>query len=297
MKYYIILCLTIVSTLFSIAGHDAHALTFTATQSGDWNDPATWGGSVPSSTDDKIIPFGVYVTTSDNVDNAGTITDNAIIKIASGITINNTGTIKVTGDNGTILNSGIIQNYGTIINDVNRYVANNFGAVLNNHSHHTTSNYGTIVNRGTITNFQLSEIDNFGTIDNANLIQNKGGNLTNTGTINDICKSVFSNSVHLTGNEVIKVPCPSIAITLSPSDSVLPGTEVDLHAHMLSSFGWQNLWSLSAPSGSTSSLAGTAGDFTYFVPDIPGVYKVTSTITDDLGNVASASIQVHVKNS
>src|SRR5207245_8794916 len=88
-----------------------------------------------------------------------------------------------------------------------------------------------------------------------------------------------------------------VSITGSPAGSVLPGTEVDFHANISSQFGWQNLWSLSSPRGSSSSLAGNAGDFTYFIPDVPGVYKVTSTITDDLGNVASASILVHVQHS
>src|SRR5437879_8069028 len=49
---------------FSI--HDAHATTFTATQSGNWNDSETWGGSSPPTTvyynDAVTIPTGISVT-------------------------------------------------------------------------------------------------------------------------------------------------------------------------------------------------------------------------------------------
>src|SRR2546427_12335982 len=83
---------------------DVHATTFTATQSGNWDDPATWGGSSSpitiNSGDSVIIP------------------DSISVLIPLGGTITNSGTII---NNGTITNPGSIANNGTITNSGTLY--------------------------------------------------------------------------------------------------------------------------------------------------------------------------------
>src|SRR3989475_529576 len=110
------------------------ATGLTATQSGNWNDPATWGGASPpitiNSGDTVTIPAGITVT------------------IPSSVTISNTGTIT---NSGTISNSGTITNSGTINSD---YTINNSG---------TISNSGTTSGTGTIKS-ALTSITNTGTI-------------------------------------------------------------------------------------------------------------------------------------
>jgi hypothetical protein len=72
--------------------------SFTATQNGSWNDPATWGGSgPPSSADDVIIPAGITVTLS----NDAACND---ITIEGGLTISGSDSLQVYGNwinNGT----------------------------------------------------------------------------------------------------------------------------------------------------------------------------------------------------
>jgi len=43
---------------------DATAEIKTAVQSGDWCDPDTWGGTVPTPTEDVLIPSGITVSLS-----------------------------------------------------------------------------------------------------------------------------------------------------------------------------------------------------------------------------------------
>ena len=72
---------------------------YTAVRSGNWSDPDTWGGAVPTSVDNVTIPSGVTVT----VDAASVCAD---ITIESGGVLNYSGgyTLQVYGDwtnNGT----------------------------------------------------------------------------------------------------------------------------------------------------------------------------------------------------
>ena len=73
--------------------------SFTAVQSGNWNDPNTWGGSIPGLNDDVTIPSGITVTV-----NAASVCND--INILSGGTVNYSGTQ-------TLRVYGNWNNYGT----------------------------------------------------------------------------------------------------------------------------------------------------------------------------------------
>ena len=88
---------------------DAHATTFTATTTGEWSNPTTWGGSSPpiviNPGDTVTIPSGITVT------------------ISFGGIISNHGAIV---NSGTLNNTvGSISNFAMIIN--------NAGGTINNY--------------------------------------------------------------------------------------------------------------------------------------------------------------------
>lgn len=65
------IALGICGALFSL---NVHAATYTATTSGNWSDPATWGGTAPSGSltlDNVDIPSGITVTLDMDVQFAG----------------------------------------------------------------------------------------------------------------------------------------------------------------------------------------------------------------------------------
>src|SRR5690349_13223584 len=100
-----ILLLTVIVSLL-IAPSPAHAASFTAVQNGDWSNPATWGGSVPTANDDVTIPNGITVF----VENGSSQTRNA----GSTITIDAGGWLQV-GYSATLYNYGTITANGFLI--------------------------------------------------------------------------------------------------------------------------------------------------------------------------------------
>lgn len=100
---------------------EADAASFTATQSGNWDVAATWGGTEPptniQSGDTVIIPSGITVTIPSGVliDNFGTINNN-VGTISTIFTLVNSGTIILTGSAGLLSGDGSISltNFGTI---------------------------------------------------------------------------------------------------------------------------------------------------------------------------------------
>jgi len=101
---------------------EADAVTFTATQNGNWNAASTWGGAGPPTTvtptDTVIIPSGITVSINAGVTvlNVGTITNFGTININSG---------------GIINNLGIIDNLSTIIHKFGGIIDNSGGTILN----------------------------------------------------------------------------------------------------------------------------------------------------------------------
>src|SRR3989449_123490 len=147
--------------------------SLTATQNGNWNDPATWGGASPpitiNSGDTVTIPAGITVT------------------IPSSVAISNTGTIT---NFGTISNSGTLRNLGYFGNGGT--ITNNSGSAISNYG--TINSYGTVSNSGTITNNSGGTITNYsgGKLNNL-----AGGLISNSGIISNtsiIINNVYNNS-------------------------------------------------------------------------------------------------------
>ncbi|HET6457870.1 MAG TPA: post-COAP-1 domain-containing protein, partial [Nitrosopumilaceae archaeon] len=191
---------------------------FTATQSGNWNDSATWGGAIPpitiSSTDTVIIP-------------------DLLITIPSGVTVNNAGTIQMTGFGTQIINSGEFTNTGTINLDqfdigsgeiITSGTFTNSGTINGGESGTLEINSGTFINSGNVDITFDGIFSNSGTLDNSGyfgfgintsndgIIINSGtlfnnGEFTNSGTITNQCGGIINNSVTITGNPVINQPC------------------------------------------------------------------------------------------
>ncbi len=175
----------LILTLSIVTIQDAHAATVTAAQSGNWDDPATWGGAVPLSSDDVIIPKGITVTIPIGlivtVDLGSTVT-----VIRGDFILDDSGTLVVDGTHGTIDNYGTINNYGTLFKQG------------------IFTNYGTINNNGTILNTSYIPgripLTNYGTINNNGTINSSApltnyGILTNNGTINNTINTIIHNAI------------------------------------------------------------------------------------------------------
>ena len=173
--------------ILSFLPQGAHAVTFTATQDGNWNDPATWGGASPPFTinpgDTVTIPSGITVNIPfRSIMNSGTINNTGTINSAGGVIANNAG--------GTITNTGTITTIGQL---------ENFGGLITNTGTITSTN--NIMNQGRINN--SGTITGSGTIQNGGSITDNNGGLTNPpGIINNggtISSSIeFSSTVKST---------------------------------------------------------------------------------------------------
>ncbi len=162
-------------SLFLILIVPTYAATCTASQNGDWNDPATWSGCVvPATDDDVVIPSGISVTTttvvtrdvgtSTNVQSGGSLSSNNTFWAFG--TFSNSGTLSVDGPR--FNNHGTLNNSGTIY--VNALLDSAIGSVVNN--------YGTIIVNALF--------DNDGTMNNRGLYDNRNGGTENEGTFNNI---------------------------------------------------------------------------------------------------------------
>src|SRR5688572_25660568 len=103
----ILLCLSVARF---IDLQPAHAASFSAVQNGSWYDSATWGGGVPTASDDVTIPVGITVTIPNT---ASPLSMNA------GTTLTLAGTLIVQEEfvlNGTLTNSGEFYNGATVTN-------------------------------------------------------------------------------------------------------------------------------------------------------------------------------------
>ena len=170
---------------------DSNPNAFTAINDGEWFDPNTWeGGIVPSTTDDKEIRAGVFV--SNQLGNA--ITNSATLRIygfLSGLYIDGTNNIE---NSGTIIieNTGNVE-LGPVINT---------GAITNHgffNSFLGTFFYGVINTGGIISNFDSAFFDSY---------DNTGGE------INNYCGASFGGGIDdgfgsdsTVGNPVNEILC------------------------------------------------------------------------------------------
>ena len=228
---------------------------FTATTSGNWNNPATWGGNIPSSSDCVIIPSGITVN----------------IPIGYAVTVGPSGTAVINSggiltDNGNINNNGIITNSGAIIINSVGTITNNSGGTITNDVIGTMTNKDVIVNNGIINNsgvmINYYHFDNKGTITN-----NIGGTITNPGgTIRN-----FISSGTITNNGIIKTN----GIILNSGTITNSGTLINNHVDKLTN----------NPAGiitNTGTITNTHGGT---ITNNGSIHRSTGTITGPiLGN-------------
>ena len=144
-----------------------HSATFVATQSGDWLDPATWGGAVPGYSDDRVIPSGITVRVSLFSD------------------IHAAGTTQVFGTlnvfrNG-LYNEGLIENHNELFVTFGGFFYMQPGATLVNRSR-MFCGYACRFYSGTVINESGAVMDNTdelqtgfdGTLVNAGVLRNAG---------------------------------------------------------------------------------------------------------------------------
>lgn len=161
----------------SPAPSPVHAANFTAVASGDWFDAATWGGSIPSSTDNVTIPAGIDIVANAPLERAAGTTTT----IESGASLT---ALSYYSAYGTTINNGIfftndrIYLYGTFINT---------GEVIVDEDFTIYGPSGTLNNFGSINTIEV--LDNYNVIFNDGLITigwdfANDGAVTNLGTIN-----------------------------------------------------------------------------------------------------------------
>ncbi len=306
--------------VFSI--QDTYATTFTAVASGNWDNPATWGGTVPSSTDIVIIPNEITVTIplglTVTVASGGTITINNI-----GGTITNFGTITI-NSGGVINNYGFITNYSTITINSGGVLINNFGGIINNIGGSINNNFN-LGNGGTINKFiriNYSSFDSNSANDQSSIqttvivpdatspviTPTVTGTLGNNGWyVSDVTVywdviDAESSITSTTGCETSVINSDNIGITLTCSAISTGGA----NSQDITIKRDATLPTIIAPTASLSPLLGTptVGDnldssliVTNNAPDTfaPGTTTiVTWRVTDHAGNYASATQQVTI---
>ena len=227
---------------------DAYATTFTATQSGDWTDPNTWGGATPPVTSNLdntiIIPSGITVT----VPIGDTVTNNGLII--------NSGTIE---NMFFFVNSGNITNSGTITNlkficlgdgcPTNVIITNNANAIITN-SGIISIEQGLLNNFGSLDN--SNNVTNDGIIDNSGMLTNEpNGTITNiffTGIIKNHCISTFTNNGSITNNTIMDL-CPPCTLPVSGDFTITSDCKISNSAVTPSKVIVQNNALLFIPSG------------------------------------------------
>ena len=168
--------------------------THTPTQNGLWNDPATWGGTVPAPGDNAVIPAGVAVTLDGPIPPLGNLTiagtlnlGSNTIQVSGDFIINGTfnpgtGTVELTGGADQILaatGSGALTFYNLTENKTATT------ATVTSASHLTVSHTLTLTKGKLISAsfYQDIFIGTDGTLELTNDIT-ISGNLTNNGTLN-----------------------------------------------------------------------------------------------------------------
>ncbi|KAF0238990.1 MAG: HYR domain-containing, partial [Prolixibacteraceae bacterium] len=193
---------------------------FTAALSGNWSEPATWGGgAVPGSGDNVTIPAGITVNIDQNVTNLASLTISGILQfealtartLSSALITVNSGGIFRSAQSGTIkshslIAQGDIINKGTIdfsSSSNNTGVEITFTGSSNNEfncQNATLTNLkqtnGVILNKGTTVSSILSYTPGgtFQVLSDASATA-KGFLVINNGTFKITGTNVFSNPV------------------------------------------------------------------------------------------------------
>jgi len=166
---------------------------YTATQNGDWNNSATWGGAgTPTSNDAVTIPVGI------------TVAIPAILTVDRNHTTTVNGTLDINGifaNMNTVSGGGNITNYATLDNNAtltiggtltNNNILTNIGTLTTNGmfvNYGTFSNSGSYTNAGTLNNIGRITVD-----DMSNAFVNNG-TINNSGVFYIICEAPYSGNL------------------------------------------------------------------------------------------------------
>jgi hypothetical protein len=143
----------------------------------------------------SVTASGMIENEDGNINNSGVLTNAGILFMEQHL-INNFGTLAnnsggtLTFEDASVINSGKFYNYGMVHNEGG--IFNNPGASVTNYgtinvAFGIITNHGNLLNTavGTINQFGSSQLDNYGTLNNAGTINNSGSELYNYGTLNN----------------------------------------------------------------------------------------------------------------
>lgn len=172
---------SVVVTLLLLSGSFfAKANTYTASRTGAWTTPSTWGQTTktPTSADNVIIPSGFTVTVSSTnavalsviINSGGKLTINNRDRLTIGSGLNNAGTVTL-GTNSILSDGGALVNSGSISVSAGTFTVSG-----------TSNNAGTLsVTNGTLT--AVGTMTNSGTLSDGTGDILLGSSLNNSGNM------------------------------------------------------------------------------------------------------------------
>src|SRR5215469_8525831 len=253
------------------SGH-LNATTFVSTQSGNWSNPATWGGAGFPGCSDTVIISGGTTVTEDGTNCSGDLTVDGVLDMANnfldfeGTTFTNSGAVISSGAgfgefdfNGVGGAQGMTQHLaGTGTYNTNGRVdfhSRQFGFVV--------PASGTALNG--VTNWTvdggstLSLTSDF--VVNGLTVAGQATNFINGGTISGTATLKAHNSVTISGGGTMSAPLEVVAGTTAVGSTTVEAVTVDSGATLVEGGTMKSLGDLTILSGGTMDMANNFLDF------------------------------------
>jgi hypothetical protein len=249
-----------------------YATTFISTQSGNWSNPATWGGAgFPGCSDTAIVSTGTTVT-QDATNCSSDLTVNGILDMANqffnfeGTTFTNNGAVISSGAGfGEVDFNGVGGATGTTQHVAGTGTYNTTGRV---DFHSRQSGFvvpvsGTVLNG--VTNWTvdggstLSLTSDF--VVNGLTVAGQYTNFVNGGTISGTGVLKAHNNVTVSGGGAMSAPLEVVTGTTVGGATTLGGVTVDSGATLLEGGTMKLLGDLTVLSGGTMDMANQFLDF------------------------------------
>ncbi|SHF89206.1 Por secretion system C-terminal sorting domain-containing protein [Flavobacterium fluvii] len=227
--------------LFGIG--NANAATRTVSVNGDWNNTATWGGSsVPTISDDVVIPNGKTVT----------VTADALVK---SIIVNNGGTLNV--------NSPAVLTVGTIGTSATTQVVDfQNGSYVNVYTGASMIVYGLLNNSNNSDNVKFDgtvSVDGNITVGNGSIIGGLGS-LSSTGSVTG-AGTIFQTGNDCSSGNGCNYGCS--ANTISVNQTICSGSTATLTGNSGTGYSYQWQSSTTSSSSGFSNISGaTSSSYT-----------------------------------
>jgi hypothetical protein len=159
----------------------AAAGTYTAVTSGNWENPATWGGVVPAHDGNIMIPDGIAVTITSGVGvvlNHATLTNAGFLFVAGILTLDDGTTVQTPASGELWLFGGTMQlSSGSVGVTADQARINNAGKLMNSGGVIDLGvwteliNTGTVYNDGEFSEAIRAEVHNRGTFENVGHVE------------------------------------------------------------------------------------------------------------------------------